>query len=136
MKRKFAPTMEFVEEYLRDVVSQPFPFGDKDKNELTLEVKITDLSNVQPFFCLKDASSLVVCFTPLLQVVNLARNLVYFGFYSFSELLRLTRTLLAILDIVQHPLSFINKLNKSPEAGQCCYTIYKLPHHLNLSAMI
>ncbi|XP_056908962.1 inositol 1,4,5-trisphosphate receptor type 2 isoform X1 [Takifugu flavidus] len=87
MKRKFAPTMEFVEEYLTDVVSQPFPFGDKDKNELTLEV------------------------------VNLARNLVYFGFYSFSELLRLTRTLLAILDIVQHPLSFINKLNKSPEAG-------------------
>ncbi|KAM7396527.1 hypothetical protein PAMP_019561 [Pampus punctatissimus] len=87
MKRKFAPTMEFVEEYLKDVVSQPFPFGDKDKNELTLEV------------------------------VNLARNLVYFGFYSFSELLRLTRTLLAILDIVQHPLTFMNKLNKSPEAG-------------------
>lgn len=38
MKRKFAPTMDFVEEYLRDVVSQPFPFGDSDKNELTLEV--------------------------------------------------------------------------------------------------
>ncbi|KAL6106962.1 itpr2 [Pungitius sinensis] len=87
MKRKFAPTMEFVEEYLKDVVSQPFPFGEKDKNELTLEV------------------------------VNLARNLVYFGFYSFSELLRLTRTLLAILDIVQHPLTFMNKLDKSPETG-------------------
>uniref|UniRef100_A0A8C6SHD8 Inositol 1,4,5-trisphosphate receptor n=1 Tax=Neogobius melanostomus TaxID=47308 RepID=A0A8C6SHD8_9GOBI len=87
MKRKFSPIMDFVEEYLKDVVSQPFPFGDKDKNELTLEV------------------------------VNLARNLVYFGFYSFSELLRLTRTLLAILDIVQHPLAFMNKLNKSPEAG-------------------
>lgn len=39
MKRKFAPTMEFVEEYLKDVVSQPFPFGDEEKNELTLEVK-------------------------------------------------------------------------------------------------
>ena len=41
MKRKFFPTMEFVEEYLKDVVSQNFPFGDKDKNELTLEVKST-----------------------------------------------------------------------------------------------
>lgn len=40
MKRKFAPTMEFVEEYLKDVVSQPFPFGDKEKNELTLEVRL------------------------------------------------------------------------------------------------
>ncbi|KAK9516864.1 hypothetical protein VZT92_024773 [Zoarces viviparus] len=87
MKKKFAHTMDFVEDYLKDVVSQPFPFGDKDKNELTLEV------------------------------VNLARNLVYFGFYSFSELLRLTRTLLAILDIVQHPLTFMNKLDRSPETG-------------------
>lgn len=134
MKRKFAPTMEFVEEYLRDVVSQPFPFGDKDKNELTLEVKSKIFQICSLFFCLKDASSLV-CFTPPLQVVNLARNLVYFGFYSFSELLRLTRTLLAILDIVQHPLSFISKLNKSPEAGQCSYTIYKLVHHFSTSQL-
>lgn len=38
MKRKFALTMEFVEEYLKEVVNQPFPFGDKEKNKLTFEV--------------------------------------------------------------------------------------------------
>uniref|UniRef100_A0A8C1N0L9 Inositol 1,4,5-trisphosphate receptor n=1 Tax=Cyprinus carpio TaxID=7962 RepID=A0A8C1N0L9_CYPCA len=87
MKRKFAPTMHFVDEYLKDVVSQPDPFGDREKNELTLEV------------------------------VHLARNLVYFGFYRFNELLCLTRTLLAILDIVQPTSTFMFKLNKSPEGG-------------------
>ena len=30
--------MEFVEEYLKEVVNQPFPFGDKEKNKLTFEV--------------------------------------------------------------------------------------------------
>lgn len=37
MKKNFSPTKEFVDQYLNDVVSHPLPFGDEEKNELTLE---------------------------------------------------------------------------------------------------
>lgn len=56
IKERFALTMEFVENYLRDVVCQNVPFSDKEKNKLTFEVMPIDIAS-----CSKNSGKSLSC---------------------------------------------------------------------------
>uniref|UniRef100_A0A1I8HB83 Inositol 1,4,5-trisphosphate receptor n=1 Tax=Macrostomum lignano TaxID=282301 RepID=A0A1I8HB83_9PLAT len=70
IKPRFAKTLAYVERYLKDIADSGWSSHDTGQNSLTYEI------------------------------VSLARNLVYFGFYPFQDLLRLFKMLLAILDCI------------------------------------
>uniref|UniRef100_A0A4W4FT30 Inositol 1,4,5-trisphosphate receptor n=1 Tax=Electrophorus electricus TaxID=8005 RepID=A0A4W4FT30_ELEEL len=96
-KNRFANTMGFMEEYLNNVLNDDLPFADEEKNKLTYEV------------------------------VSLARHLIYFGFYSFFELLRLTRTLLGIIDCIPTP-NMVNPMFHEDGGSEYCKNIRRSIH--------
>lgn len=129
-KNRFSNTMVFMEEYLNNVLNDELPFHNEEKNKLTYEVcplwyilkyKLPSFLSQLMFFCLP----LSFFFVFFLQVVSLARHLIYFGFYSFFELLRLTRTLLGIIDCRPNP-AYAGLLFNDDGSGTCffCFVFF------------
>ena len=127
VRQRFASTMKFVENYLTNIVGKVGSFSDNSQNKLTYEVCIDKV----PPHSSKDSRVLIfilvlfnICYFFvwfLIQVVKLARELIYFGFYSFSDLLSLTKMLLNILDCVSETDFLAGKIPS--EEISCKYKI-------------
>lgn len=108
-KNRFSNTMAFMEEYLNNVLNDELPFHNEEKNKLTYEVwsRVVLWQAWRVFLSYLTVFNAAILFLMTAvyfpQVVSLARHLIYFGFYSFFELLRLTRTLLGIIDCRPNP---------------------------------
>ena len=111
-KKCWKETIMFVESYLK--LPQVWNFSDKDQNTLTKEVP--------------HDTHLYTCTIQCLQVVNLGKSLVYFGFYNFQNLLQLTKVLLSMLDC-KDPQNNPSPFNfRNPKGSTCMCTTHTCTH--------